>query len=131
LINFVYIATDDLEFAPEIEAWVLDSNFRVKIGRTKDPKHCLMQLRRGNPDIQFIHLWFIPWRAVEVEHALHKRYSEHRISGEFFNFNYGELRLLESIPANDFGDMLKGYLPEVLMERAPMKTSCFGNFVEA
>ena len=115
-MNFVYLASDEVEYGPLSEISGLPSLFRVKIGRTRDPAACLLQLRRGNPDIEFLHLWFVPYRATKVESSLHRRYSRSRVRGEFFLICIEELALLLSIPANEFGDAQLGYLPRDIPE---------------
>jgi len=111
MINFVYIGSDAFEWILFPDIGGLPPVFRVKIGRTSDPISCLRQLRRGNPSFLFLHFWFIPERAVEVESALHRRYAPWNITNEWFSFTIEELAVLESFPASQFGDRFLGYLP--------------------
>lgn len=88
-----------------------------KIGIANDPKSRLAQLQTGNPiKLQLVSCYAFE-DATPVEKALHQKYSEFRVNGEWFTFDYN--------PRSDFSlvcDLLGGKpldIPQAQQEAEP------------
>ena len=83
--GFVYLAGP-----VELEA-VKTTALRVKIGRTANPPKRLESLRRDSPvPVEFKCLFFVR-DCCRLETILHRRYSSHRLHGEWFDLPFDEV----------------------------------------
>ncbi len=70
----------------------------IKIGRSKNPSFREKTLQAEQPDLELISIWEAP---KKVENELHKKYSDKRIRGEWFNLTFNDLK--------DIKDCMKKY----------------------
>ncbi len=61
----------------------------IKIGRSKNPSLREKTLQAEQPDLELISVWEAP---KKVENELHKKYSDKRIRGEWFNLTFNDLK---------------------------------------
>ena len=63
-----------------------EGRYPIKIGFSTDPIQRLEQLQTGNPFWLYLHAVIEGCR--DVENKWHKRFSEYRVSGEWFTYDY-------------------------------------------
>jgi hypothetical protein len=112
-MNFVYLASDSVEYILGPDRPSLGSLLRVKIGRTVNPSANLMSLTRANPELEYLHLWFLPGLANQIETALHVLYKPRRIAKEWFLLPFEDFVELINLPACAFE---RGECPQVLVD---------------
>jgi len=76
-----------------------ESRGNIKIGITSEPTLRLSQLQSGNPDV--LNIEGIANGGPLSEYALHVKFSEHQIHGEWFHPAHEVLDFMQSLPTYD------------------------------
>lgn len=93
---------------------------RTKIGRSDPPGRRLLQVMDDWRNASLIHL-IESANPSAVESALHRRFKEKRIEGEWFALSEGEIRMLLTVEKADTPTDLPAYLlpPDLLEHHYP------------
>jgi hypothetical protein len=107
-IDDVFIGIHDFK-EKDIYVYLFKSGLYHKIGISENPKYRLQSIQTSNPN-KIEQVYQIKRSdAKNVEYNLHKIFKNKRVSGEWFNLNDDDLKLLKSLVVKSLDD-IKSYI---------------------
>lgn len=76
--------------------YIIKCDYGIKIGVSNNPFNRISQINTSSPfNVQLLHILFIYKEHVyKIEKALHKHFKEKKLSGEWFNLNENDLKII-------------------------------------